>query len=161
MKSYTLEEIRLVILIGQLIASIPGLWPLFHWIRRWSGDPAMILTEMPALPWWAKGFFGQFLVVLTLSFWIGVAARLLLAIGESVPGSELADQWSGPISSGATIAAITLTVQLYQRAAAIALPPHFNWAEKKALRNLEPLDYDLEEAAAYYQPETADSATIP
>lgn len=151
MYSSDFVTILLIFLLISFVASIPGLWPLIFWIRRSSGDPAQILTERPTLPWWGKGFIGQFLVFLTLSFWVGVFVGLLLFAGEALFSLEVPDNWIRPIRYGVLGGSVALAVQLYQKAAAVSFPPYFNRMEKKALKKLNPINNDLNSAITEYQ----------
>ena len=150
--SSTVESLFIVLLVAFLVA-IPGHWPLILWIHRSNGDPVVILTQRPALPWWGRGFTGQLAAFLTLQFWLGVAIGLAVSAGESLFGFELSDKAWRLIRCVVVGASAALAMQLYQRAGAIALPPHFNRAEKKALNKLTAFGNDREAAAAYYQQE--------
>ena len=144
-------EIIIIALIAGFFLSLPGLKPLLHWIRRAKADPARILAEKPALPWWARGVVGHVLVFLTLNFWIGISVAALLLLAEIGFGFEVPDGWSRPIRYGVFGGTVGLMITLYQNAIAVTFPPTFNRAEKKALKSLDQYGRDLETAVTEYQ----------
>lgn len=141
-------EILLIVLVISFIASLPGLAPLILWLRRTRGDLALNMAARPALPWWARGFVGQFAAFLTANFWLGLAIGLLAGLGENLFNFELSERWYRSIRFGVMGGSFGLITVLYQRAAAIAFPPLFNLVEKNALKALRG---DPETAVEEYQ----------
>lgn len=137
MHSSNVVEIMFYFMVFYFIASLPGIRPLITWISRIKGDPVRILAQQPTLPWWARGFIGQFQVFLTLNFWIGALAMVLIITGESILGFEVSRQFMRSLSYGLFVGSLALTIQIYQRAASLAFPPYFTRPEKKALKQLK------------------------